>query len=99
MVEVALRDLKALFFVKSLEGDAKHVEGADIPSSDPRLRGSRLVEITFRDNERIVGLAMRYPPNKPYFFIVPVDHKSNNVRILVNRDQVGSIALVQPVSA
>jgi hypothetical protein len=94
MIEVALRDLKALFFVKSLEGDAKHVEGTDIANTDPRLRGAKLVEAVFSDNEKVVGLAMRYPPNKPYFFLVPVDTKSNNLRILVNRDQVASLNLL-----
>lgn len=94
MVEVDLKDLKALFFVKSLEGNKEHVEGDDIISSDPRLRGAKLVEIKFHDNERIVGLAMRYPPNKPFFFLVPVDSRSNNLRILVNQAQVARIGVL-----
>ncbi len=98
MIEIAMRDLKALFFVKSLDGDPKHVEGGDIPDGDPRLRGARLVEVIFHDKERVVGLAMRYPPNKPFFFLVPADEKSNNMRILVNRDQVSNMALVQPAA-
>lgn len=94
MVEVELKDLKALFFVKTLDGNKAHVEGDAIIPSDPRLRGAKLVEIKFYDGERIVGLAMRYPPNKPYFFLVPVDPKSNNLRVLVNQAQVGSMGVV-----
>lgn len=94
MVEVELKDLKALFFVKSLDGNAAHVEGDNIAATDPRLRGAKLVEVKFHDGERVVGLAMRYPPNKPYFFLVPVDAKSNNLRILVNQAQVASMGVV-----
>lgn len=94
MEEVALKDLKALFFVKSLDGNAGHVDGAEISADDARLRGAHLVEVRFHDNERIVGLAMRYPPNQPFFFLVPVDTVSNNVRILINAAEV---AAMQPV--
>jgi hypothetical protein len=94
MVEVKLKDLKALFFVKSLDGDAKRVDGDDIPEDDPRLRGAHLVEIKFRDGERIVGLAMRYPPTQPFFFLVPVDHTGNNLRILVNHSEVETMQAV-----
>lgn len=91
MVEIALRDLKALFFVKSLEGDRHHNESVAVNTSDPRLRGAKLVEVTFHDTERIVGMAMRFPPLQTFFFLVPVDTASNNLRILVNRNQVKSM--------
>ena len=94
MVEVELRDLKALFFVKSLDGDSAYVEANAIAPTDPRLRGAKLVEVKFRDGESIVGLSLRWPPNKPYFFLVPADNKSNNVRILVNHAQVLSLEVV-----
>lgn len=94
MTQVALADLKALFFVKSMDGDSEHVEGREIAPVDPRLRGSRLLEVTFRDGETIVGLCMRYPPKLPYFFLVPVDSASNNVRILVNGEQLQGMQLV-----
>ena len=94
MVEVEFTDLKALFFVKSLDGNAKHVEGNTVAPTDPRLRGAKLVEVKFQDGEAIVGLSMRWPPNKPFFFLVPVDSKSNNIRILVNHAQVESLTVV-----
>lgn len=94
MHEVTLADLKALFFVKSLDGDATHVEGREIAPVDPRLRGSKLVEVTFRDGEKLVGLSMRFPPKLPLFFLVPVDSASNNVRILINGNETVGIDLV-----
>jgi hypothetical protein len=33
----------------------------------------------------------RYPPNRPYYFLVPVDSGSNNIRILVNAAAVVAI--------
>jgi hypothetical protein len=94
MVEVALKELKALFFVKSLDGDSARVDTTQIEQDDPRLRGSQVIEITFHDSERIVGLAMRYPPNQPYFFLVPVDATGNNLRVLINASEVASMRLV-----
>jgi hypothetical protein len=91
-VEVQLKDLKALFFVRSLEGDSVHVEEQTPDPQDLRTRGSKLVTLTFEDGEVMVGLTIRYPPNRPFFFILPVDPKSNNIRTLVNRDAVASMA-------
>ena len=87
-VEVKLSDLKALFFVRSLDGDPKRDEGLVPGEKDPRSRGMALVKLRFADGETIVGLTIRYPPNRPYFFVLPVDQESNNIRILVNREAV-----------
>lgn len=84
-VEIAMADVKALFFVKSLAGghpprtDAKEAE-----KGDTRLVGARRVRIVFTDGEEIVGLMNRFPPITPYYFLLPIDPQSNNIRILVN---------------
>jgi hypothetical protein len=93
-VEVKLADLKALYFVKSLDGNPAHEEGISIEAGDRRTKGSTIVEIRFEDGERLVGFTNRYPPNRPHYFVVPVDLKSNNVRILVNTKAVVSIQSV-----
>lgn len=98
MVEIALRELKALFFVKSLEGDAQKSDAQVVDATDPRLRGAKLIEVIFHDQERIVGMVMRFPPLKTYFFLVPADPSSNNLRILVNKDQVKTMGVI-PSSA
>ena len=90
-VEVMLADLKALFFVRTLEGDPSYQENAEVLADDPRIRGSKLVSLQFADGENLIGMTIRYPPNRPYFFVVPVDPKSNNIRILVNRAAVISM--------
>lgn len=91
--EVRLAELKALFFVKTLEGDSLHDEGMEAAPADPRGRGARLVEMRFRDGERLVAFANRYPLTANFFFVVPVDSGSNNIRILVNRAQVSLLHL------
>jgi hypothetical protein len=95
VIEVRLRDLKALYFVRSLEGNPAHEERKSADPLDPRTRGSRVVGMTFTDGEFLVGLTIAYPPKRPYFFTVPVDPKSNNLRILVNRDAVLSMTPLQ----
>jgi hypothetical protein len=85
---VELKHLKALFFVRSLDGDAAKDDARQAASDDPRLRGSAPIVVHFADNESISGLTNRFPPNKPFFFILPVDAASNNIRILVNREAI-----------
>ena len=89
---VELNELKALFFVKTLSGDAQHSEGMELQPADRRQFGSALVELTFGDGERMVGLTNRATPNRNFFFVLPVDSRSNNIRILVNRSALRSIA-------
>jgi len=83
-ITVKLEELKALFFVKDLTGDAKHEESRILETKDPRARGARPIEVEFADGERVSGLVVGYPPRDPFFFVLPVDARSNNVRILVN---------------
>lgn len=91
---VRLADLKALFFVKDLAGDPKRVEGMALEPADMRARGAHPIEVEFADGERVVGLTVRYPPVRPYFYVVPADDKSNNIRILVNRSAI--VRMSQP---
>lgn len=93
-VEVRLADLKALFFVRTLDGDPERNEVLKADPADSRARGSTLVSLRFTDGEEMMGLTIRFPPNRPYFFIVPVDPASNNIRILVNRDAVAAMEAV-----
>jgi hypothetical protein len=93
-VEVKLTDLKALFFVRTLDGNPERKEVLKADPADSRARGSTLVSLRFTDGEEMMGLTIRFPPNRPYFFIVPVDPASNNIRILVNRDAVASMEAV-----
>ncbi len=91
MVEVELAKLKALFFVRDIDGDREYSESLTVDPADMRLRGAKGIEVTFHDGERFVGLTNRFPPNRPFFFVLPIDAKSNNIRVLVNRFAVETI--------
>ncbi len=85
-VKVALADLKALFFVHEFDGDPDFVESDQPVEGDMRLHGTYQITVQFKDGERMVGLSNRVPPAKPFFFMMPIDNRSNNIRMLVNSD-------------
>lgn len=91
VVEVDLRQVKALFFVRDFDGKPDYDESNAPAPGDQRLRGTRQVEIEFADGELLGGLMNRYPPLGPFFFVLPLDQASNNIRILVNRESVSSM--------
>lgn len=98
-VTVRLSDLKALFFVKSLAGDSTHQEAMEVNADDARARGACRIALTFKDGERVVGMTVRYPPIKPFFYVVPADPRSNNIRILVNRSAVTTMVQLPEAGA
>jgi hypothetical protein len=80
-VDVRVADLKALFFVKSLEGDPEHQETRD-PAKAGTAPGRR-IRVRFKDGEILVGITQGYDRARPGFFVVPVDPLSNNERCFV----------------
>ena len=81
VVEVKIAELKAVFFVKALAGDAAYNEAKAFA---PKVRAmGRKVQVEFADGEMIVGTTQGYQPDRPGFFVVPVDPKSNNDRCFV----------------
>jgi hypothetical protein len=74
---VPLARLKALFFVKSFDGDRWHVPAESTPAA------GRRIEITFFDGEVMRGATLGYRPEAVGFFITPLDSASNNQRVFV----------------
>jgi hypothetical protein len=79
-VEVEVAALKALFFVKSWEGDPKR---ADDPSFDHAAGHGKRVIVTFVDGEQLAGFTVGYAADKQGFFVIPADGKANNTRVFV----------------
>jgi uncharacterized protein DUF6982 len=77
--DVQMKDLKAIFFAKDFVGDREYQESQTLA---PQNQG-RKAEISFRDGEKLVGTTDAYNPQKIGFFIVPVDPRSNNLRVFV----------------
>ena len=79
--EVIIKELKAVFFVKDFAGNPMHEERKEYKEGE-KPQG-RKVEVTFKDNEVLVGTTLGYDPSRPGFFIFPADPKSNNDRVFV----------------
>jgi hypothetical protein len=80
-VEVLIRDLKAVFFVRDFVGDPNHMDRKDF--SDGVDAPGILLRVTFKDGEVIVGSTLSYDPQRPGFFILPAESNGNNLGIFV----------------
>jgi hypothetical protein len=91
--EIRLADLKAVFFVKSLEGNRDYVEKKRFEEIDPStLRGIK-IKVEFHDGEIIRGVSLGYNKNRPGFYIVPIDSECNNERIYIVAKSVKDVKL------
>jgi uncharacterized protein DUF6982 len=78
---VWVKDLKAVFFVRSFTGDPDYTERKDL---DPKLPPLAVkVRVEFLDGEVLVGYTTAYNPMQLGFFFVPMDPNGNNVRVFV----------------
>ena len=78
-VEVIIKDLKAVFFVRDFAGNYQYDERKSYMEGE-RPSG-RKIEVTFKDGEVLVGTTLGYDTNRPGFFLFPADPKSNNIRV------------------
>jgi hypothetical protein len=91
-VTVRLADLKALFFVRSLDGDHIH-RMTGFPSPVAARAQGKKVAVQFRDGELLCGYALAYTPERDGFFLVPADPRSNNLRVYVLAQATTDIAV------
>ncbi len=88
--EVALKDVKAVFFVREFGGNPNYQESSAIDAA----RHGRRMEVTFSDGEKVLGTTEAYNPQKLGFFLFPADPKSNNLRIFVVNRNVKQVKFV-----
>ena len=79
--EVFLKDLKAIFLVRDFAGDPNYVDRKKYVEGEKP--SGKKVEVLFEDTEVLVGSTLGYDRSRPGFFILPVDPKSNNLRVFV----------------
>ncbi len=96
-------DMKAVFFVKSFEGDFDYREKKSYGIRKPT--GNR-VFVKFKDGERLVGfLDGGVPWEKGFFlsnkenegkgfFLLPVDEDTNNIKVFVISSSVDDVTVV-----
>ena len=84
--EISAEEIKAIFYVNSFEGDAKH-ENLNFYSRAPIIHGIWM-RLQFRDGEVMEGIvynSIRYLVD-PGFFIMPTDPDSNNRLVYVRKE-------------
>jgi len=89
VVKVVAADLKAIFFVRSYEGDPTHHDTYSF--EDTGGQGGRRIRIRFVDGETMAGFTMGYNARKQGFFLVPADPGGNNERVYVLNAAVSGV--------
>lgn len=89
-IKVAMKDLKAVFFVWEFMGNPEH---HDFVRAEAPMQG-RGIEVTFNDGEKIVGRPEEYLAQRIGFFMYPANPKGNNIRIFVITRNTRQVRLV-----
>ena len=79
VIAVRIKDLKAVFFVRDFDGNPSYNEQKEFPVGE--RRPGRKVEVRFKDGEVLVGSTVGYDAQRPGFFFIPADPKSNNLKV------------------
>lgn len=87
-LDIVVGALKAIFFVKSYEGNKEHVQDN---SFDGAAGQGRKLVVTFKDGEVLAGFTMGYNKKNQGFFLIPADPNSNNERVYVVNSSVKKV--------
>lgn len=82
-IEVRCRQLKALFFVKSFEGNPSRKDLVGFVAAPPETAQGKKIAVRFKDGEILCGYSLSYAPDREGFFLFPADTGTNNIRIFV----------------
>lgn len=85
--KIKVEDLKAVFYVKDFEGKPDHTPN---PDAERNGFGDR-VEVTFQDNETLVGYTPNYKEDTNGFILYPADEKANNEIIAIVRSATQAV--------
>jgi len=88
--KIDTRTLKAVFFVKSFQGNKHYQEIKTFPDDPPP---GKKVKATFMDGEVIYGYTHAVSHNQSGFFLIPADPNSNNERIFVVFDALTDLVV------
>jgi len=82
-IEIRCKQLKALFFVKTFEGDRRRKDVRGFISAPAETAQGKKIAVRFKDGEIICGYSLSYTSDREGFFIFPADGGSNNLRAYV----------------
>ncbi len=83
VIEINMSELKAIFFVKKLEGDRLLHDSRMNINNLPQHAAGKHIMVTFHDGEIIKGFSHSLHMDRLGFLMVPIDKESNNERIFV----------------
>ena len=90
VIKVTATTVKAVFYVKSFEGDPNHQTPDFSQESLAGVSGLKL-KVTFADGEVMYGTSNGYTSARKGFFLFPTDEKSNNERAYVFSESTESV--------
>jgi len=82
-VEIRCKTLKAAFFVRDFEGDARRQDAVGFLASPAETKQGMKIAVRFKDGELLCGYSLTYSADREGFFMFPSDARSNNIRIYV----------------
>jgi hypothetical protein len=82
-VEVRCKDLKALFFVRDLNGNHRRRDVRGFLAAPNEGTHGKKIAIRFKDGELLCGYTLTFTPDREGFFVFPSDPGSNNQRVYV----------------
>ena len=94
---VSVAELKAVYFVRSFEGDRNRKDG-NVPPWFTTAPGRKL-RVTFLDGEVLHGTTNAYTPGRQGFFVLPADPNENNERVYVFSHATKEVRFVDAAAA
>ncbi|MEW6758631.1 MAG: hypothetical protein AB1347_10455 [Acidobacteriota bacterium] len=80
---VPLNDVKAIFFVRDLEGNPGYKSQTEYSEESPKA--GRPVRVSFPDGEVMRGRVLHMAEGRSGFFLFPADPLDNNLKVFVVR--------------
>jgi hypothetical protein len=82
-VEIRCADLKAVFVVKTFEGDPERPKLRGFVAAPAETAQGKKIAVRFKDGELICGYTLSYTPDREGFFVSPADAEGNTLRAYV----------------
>jgi hypothetical protein len=93
VIEVQVKDLKAIFFVRDFTGSTSYEERKHF-LEEQQFTG-RKVRVIFKDGEVLVGSTMGCDPKRQGFFFFPADPQSNNLKVFAVMSAVSKVEFLR----
>lgn len=93
VIEVQLKDLKAVFFVRDFIGKPSYDEKKDFLEGQKVI--GRKVRVSFKDGEVLIGSSVGCDPKRQGFFLFPADPETNNLKAYAVMSAVSKVEFLQ----